>query len=637
MFRSLKIFLGERIDYFNFLNKLQSLGYKYVDKVWQRGEYSKRGGIVDIYPPNYDAPLRIELNNDTIISLRAFNPLTSDVLEEHGLLIILPARIARIRRNKDFFYSEDFPLEGFLDVEEGDLVVHTKHGIGRYLGIKRVKENKKMRDYFLIEYADKDRLYVPVEDAHFLQRYIGVKGRSAKLTKLGTKEWERIKLRACRGIFNYAKELLEIQAKRTIARGYSYASDTEWQKILEEQFLYKETSDQIKAVKEVKKDLESSYPMDRLICGDVGYGKTEVALRAAFKVVMDNKQVAILVPTTILAEQHYRTFLTRMKDFPVRIEMLSRFKTQSEQKNILVDIYEGKVDIIIGTHRILSPDVKFKDLGLLIIDEEQRFGVEQKEKFKKFREEIDVLTLTATPIPRTLYMSLTGIRDISVINTPPEDRIPVEIYIQEFSEELIKRAIQKELKRNGQVYFVHNRINGIEKYASKIKKLLPQAKVAVAHGRLEEKILEEIMLEFLENKINVLVSTSIIQSGIDIPNANTIIINRADMFGLADLYQLKGRVGRYNKKAYAYFLIPKNLSLPRDAERRLKAIAGYRELGSGFKVAMEDLEIRGAGNILGVEQHGFITAIGFDLYCRLLRHAIYELKSQESKIGVGVN
>jgi transcription-repair coupling factor (superfamily II helicase) len=365
--------------------------------------------------------------------------------------------------------------------------------------------------------------------------------------------------------------------------------------------------------------------MDRLICGDVGYGKTEVALRAAFKAVMDNKQVAMLVPTTILAEQHYRRFKERMKDFPVRVEMLSRFKSEKEQKKILKDLAEGKVDIIIGTHRLLSPDVKFKDLGLLIIDEEQRFGVAQKEQFKKMRELVDVLTLTATPIPRTLYMSLTGIKDMSVINTPPEDRLPIETYVMEFDEALVKRAIERELERNGQVFFVHNRIKGIDRIANQVKRLVPRARVAIAHGRMPERELEEIMVRFLDAEIDVLVCTSIIQSGIDIPNVNTIIINRADMFGLADLYQLRGRVGRYNRKAYAYFLIPKGKPISEDSARRLRAIARYTELGSGFKVAMEDLEIRGAGNILGHEQHGFIQAIGLDLYCRLLRQTIYEL------------
>lgn len=630
MFKSLKVFLGARIDDVKFLHELEQLGYSYSQPVMKRGHYCRRGGIIDVYPSNYDAPVRIELDNDLVVSLRAFNPLTADILEEHGFLIILPVQIAKLRRTT--FFSEEFPLDSFIDIKEGDLVVHIKHGIGRYLGIKKVKEANKVRDYFLIEYADGDKLYVPVEDAHLLQRYIGIKGRGPKLTRLGTKEWERIKFRARKGIYNYAKELLELQARRSLAQGYSYSPDNEWQILLESQFPYRETPDQKKAVADVKRDLESPRPMDRLICGDVGYGKTEVALRAAFKVVMDHRQVAMLVPTTILAEQHYRTFIQRMKDFPVRIEMLSRFRSRVKQDEILKELAEGKVDIIIGTHRILSDDVKFKNLGLLIIDEEQRFGVKQKERFKQLREEIDVLTLTATPIPRTLYMALTGIRDMSVINTPPEDRIPVEVFVGEFSDEIIKRAIEKELARGGQVYFVHNRIKGIERYAKKIRDLIPQAKVAIAHGRVEESQLESIMLAFLENKINILVCTSIIQSGIDIPNVNTIIVNRADMFGLADLYQLKGRVGRYNRKAYAYFLIPKNFSLPADAERRLKAIAGYRELGCGFKVALEDLEIRGAGNILGVEQHGFISAIGFDLYCRLLRQAIYELKERKNRV-----
>lgn len=625
MFQTLKLYLGEKLNYRNFLDAIVSLGYESVSQVQSRGEFSCKGANIIIYPSSYELPLRIELEDELINSIRAFNPLSGDILEEHRMVIILPAKLSRLRREKIF--SEAFPISNFVDLEEGDYLVHIEHGIGKFLGIKKIDKD----DYLLIEYADKDKLYVPIRDTHLVQRYIGFAGRAPKLSKLGTREWQRVKFTVRKGIEHFANELLEIQAKRMIRQGFRFSIDTEWQRILEASFPYKETPDQAKAIEEVKKDMEADYPMDRLICGDVGYGKTEVALRAAFKAVMDNKQVAILVPTTILAEQHYRRFQARLEQFPVRVEMLSRFRSKSEQRLIIDDLTRGKVDIIIGTHRLLSSDVKFKDLGLLIIDEEQRFGVMQKEQFKKMRELVDVLTLSATPIPRTLYMSLTGIKDMSVINTPPEDRLPIETYVMEYDDQIVKRAIENELERKGQVYFVHNRIKGIEKVADKLRTLLPQAKIEIAHGRMYEKELEEIMITFLDSKIDVLVSTSIIQSGIDISNTNTIIINRADMFGLADLYQLRGRVGRYNRKAYAYFLIPRGKPISADAERRLKTIAKCIELGSGFKLALEDLEIRGAGNVLGPQQHGFIKAIGFDLYCRLLREEIYRLTQAKVK------
>ena len=626
MFETLKVYLGQRLDIKEFETKLITLGYNKTETINTRGEFSRKGGNIIIYPSSYDLPVRMEFDDQVVNSIRVFNPFTGDILEEHRMLIILPANLSSLRKAQSLFL-ETSPLSNFLDIEEGDYVVHVEYGIGKFLGISRVHG----QDYFLIEYADKNKLYVPIKDAHLLQKYIGFAGRAPRLNKLDTKEWKRIKARAQKGIESFARELLEIQAKRAIKKGFAFSPDSEWQKELERDFPYKETPDQIKAIQEVKKDMEAPHPMDRLICGDVGYGKTEVALRAAFKAVMDNKQVAILVPTTILAEQHYRRFQKRLQKFPVRVEMLSRFKSGSEQKKIIQDLKDGKVDIIIGTHRLLSPDIEFKDLGLLIIDEEQRFGVVQKELFKKMRETVDVLTLTATPIPRTLYMSLLGIKDMSVINTPPEDRLPVETYVMEYDDRIIRRAIIRELERKGQVFFVHNRIKGIDRIAHKLKKVIPEANIAVAHGRMSEKILEKIMIHFLDGKIDILVSTSIIQSGIDIPNANTIIINRADMFGLADLYQLRGRVGRYNRRAYAYFLIPKGKPISADASRRLKTIASHGELGAGFKIAMQDLEIRGAGNILGPEQHGFIQAIGFDLYCRLLRQAIYELTTEESR------
>jgi len=418
-----------------------------------------------------------------------------------------------------------------------------------------------------------------------------------------------------------AFELLEINAMRSKVEGFQFSKDTDWQEQFENNFPFDETPDQLRSMVEVKKDMEAKKPMDRLLCGDVGYGKTEVALRAAFKAVMDNKQAVILVPTTLLAEQHFITFKNRMKDFPVAVEMMSRFRTKAESNRILKQAEEGSIDILIGTHAILRKDIKFKDLGLVIIDEEQRFGVKDKERLKKIRLTVDVLTLTATPIPRTLYMSLMGIKDMSIIDTPPQDRLPVEVIVSEYDDDVIKKAILFEKKRKGQIFFVHNRIEGIDKIARRISGLVPEIKLAVAHGRMHSKELEGIMREFMKGSIDVLVSTVIIESGIDIPNANTLIVNRSDMFGLADLYQLKGRVGRFKNKAYAYFLVPRGSVLSKESERRLDALERYKDLGSGFKIAMEDLEIRGAGNLLGKEQHGYISAIGFDLYCRILREA----------------
>ena len=632
MFQTLKIYLGEELNYKDFQESLVSLGYENVQHVQERGVFSHKGSSIIIYPSTYELPVRIELDEDIVSSIRAFNPLTGDILEEHRMLIILPCGLSGLKKSGRLFL-ETTPISNFLDVEEGDFVVHITHGIAKYRGVK----NMGGEDCFVCEYADKDKLYLPVKDMHLLQKYIGVAGRAPRLSKLGSKDWQKVKTKVKKNIADFARELLQIQAKRALSKGVKFSEDTPWQGVLKQSFPYQETPDQIKAIEEVKRDMQASSAMDRLICGDVGFGKTEVALRASFKAVMDNKQAAMLVPTTILAEQHYRRFKSRLEQFPVIVEMFSRFRTDKEQKEIINNLAAGKVDIIVGTHRLLSNDVKFKDLGLLIIDEEQRFGVVQKEQFKKLREVIDTLTMTATPIPRTLYMSLIGIRDISVINTPPQDRLPVSTFVMEYNDQEVERALKRELKRGGQVFFVHNRIRGIERIAHKLKNLLPKARIAAAHGRMAEKELENIMIGFLDSQIDILVSTSIIQSGIDVPNANTIIINRADMFGLADLYQLRGRVGRYNRRAYAYFLIPRGKPVSSDAARRLKTIAKHNKLGSGFKIAMEDLEIRGAGNILGLQQHGFIQAIGFDLYCRLLRDTIYELtesEGQEKMLGI---
>jgi transcription-repair coupling factor (superfamily II helicase) len=487
----------------------------------------------------------------------------------------------------------------------------------------------KERDCLLLLYRDGDKLYVPVEQLDRVQKYSVEESAPPALNKLGGSGWERLKQQTKRAIFEMAEELVTLYAERKARPGYAFSSDTPWQKELEASFIYQETPDQLTATDDVKNDLECSTPMDRLICGDVGYGKTEVAMRAAFKVVQDGKQVAVLVPTTILAQQHYETFRERMMPFPVCIEVLSRFRTQKEQDAVIKGLSSGSVDIVIGTHRLLSEDVHFKDLGLVIIDEEQRFGVRHKEKLKQLRRQVDVMAMTATPIPRTLHMALLGTRDMSIINTPPKDRLPILTEILPFDEHRIADAILREVDRGGQVYFVHNRVQSIDSMAEFLRELLPQVRFAVAHGQMPERQLERIMLDFLLRRYDCLVATMIIESGLDIPNVNTIIINRADRFGLSQLYQIRGRVGRSNRRAYAYLIVPPRKVLPKTAQRRLLAIEEFSDLGSGFSIAMRDLEIRGAGNLLGAQQHGFIAAVGFDLYCRLLDEAIHQLKGEE--------
>jgi len=625
MFKSLKIYKGQVIGLDSLLRTFVEFDYKRQNKVQEEGDFRRDGGIVDIFPVTFDCPLRIEFDYNKISSIDSYNIITGKTIWKHNMVIVLPV-IKHSSRSQSLF--EEMPLHNFIDIDEGDYVVHIKHGVGRYLGMEKVKVKNEERDHLVIEYANNDRLYVPIDKAHLVQKYISFEGRAPKLYRLGSGEWERIKERARKGLVKIAMDLLEMQAKRQTLSGFKFSKDSDWQNDFEKTFEFTETPDQTKAAQEVKTDMESAMPMDRLLCGDVGYGKTEVAMRACFKATMNNKQVAFLVPTTILAEQHYQNFLKRLEDFPVNVAMLSRFKTKAEQKKIIKDLEEGKVDIIIGTHRLLSDDIKFKNLGLLIIDEEQKFGVRAKERLKKIRLLVDVLTLTATPIPRTLYMSLMGAKDISVINTAPQNRIPIETHVQEFSRDLIKSAIEREISRRGQVYFIHNRVEDIENIRDLVKELLPaSSRINFAHGQMPAKLLEKIMLSFLKGEIDILVSTNIIESGIDVPNANTIIVNNTDSFGLSDLHQLRGRVGRFNRKAYAYFLIPKDKPINSDARKRLEAIEKYSELGAGFKIAMEDLEIRGAGNLLGLEQHGYIMSVGFDLYCRLIRQVIVQLKN----------
>lgn len=527
--------------------------------------------------------------------------------------------------------EEGVNISSFEELSIGDYVVHENHGVGKYTGVETLDIQGKHQDYLVLQYAGEDKLYVPTEQVNLVQKYIGADQKPPSLYKLGGSEWKKVKQKVKDSVKEMAVGLLELYAERETVEGYSFSKDTVWQQEFEEAFPYEETPDQLQAIKDVKQDMEADTPMDRLLCGDVGYGKTEVAIRAAFKAVMDGKQTAVLVPTTILAQQHYNTFGERMKDYPIAIEMISRFRTPSEQRDVLRRLALGEVDIIIGTHRLLSKDIIFNDLGLLVVDEEQRFGVTHKERLKDFKRSVDVLTLSATPIPRTLHMALVGVRDMSVIETPPQNRYPIRTHISEFNRELVRDAIRKEIGRQGQVYFVHNRVEDIEEKADMIKKLVPEARVAVAHGQMNEHKLEKLMLNFYNNDYDVLVCTTIIETGLDLPNVNTIIVNKAEIMGLAQLYQLRGRVGRSNRVAYAYLLYERDRILPEVAEKRLGAIKEFTNLGSGFKIAMRDLEIRGAGNLLGPEQHGHIATIGFSLYCKLLENAIEELKGQKDE------
>lgn len=525
-------------------------------------------------------------------------------------------------------------IESFTDLNIGDFIVHENYGIGQYVGVEQLDIQGIRKDYLTIKYQGNDKLFVPIDQMNLIQKYIGSDSVKPKINKLGGSEWIKTKAKARKAIEDMAKSLIQLYAKRERVKGFAFSKDTPWQKQFEDLFPYEETQAQLKCVEEIKKDMENDKPMDRLLCGDVGYGKTEVALRAVFKAIMDGKQVAFLVPTTILAQQHYNTIIERFSGFPINIGMLSRFKTQTEQKKVIDELRSGNVDIVVGTHRLLSKDVKFKDLGLLIVDEEQRFGVKHKETLKKLKENIDVLTLTATPIPRTLHMSLVGIRDMSIIDEPPGERYPIETYVVEYNEELVRDAIIREIGRDGQVYFVFNRVEGIEKMAIKLKQLVPEARITVAHGQMSERELERVMIKFLDREYDVLVCTTIIETGLDIPNVNTIIIYNSDKMGLSQLYQLRGRVGRSNRIAFSYFTYEKNKALSEVAEKRLKAIKEFTEFGSGFKIAMRDLEIRGAGNLLGAEQHGHMAAIGYDLYVKILSDSIKRLRGEEVEESV---
>jgi len=630
-----RLYIGQQQSLNRILEQLIQFGYERVDQVADPGECALHGGILDMFPATFESPLRLEFDGTRLVSIRSFNPQTLETLDRHTMVVILPCEVRAVGRKIVGGIlpgsAAEQPFESCLDLEEGDVVVHVDHGIGRYVGRTTITSVAGGRqDALMLEYADGDRLYVPMDQLHLVQKYVAFGHRAPALHKLGGVAWERAKTKAYVGAWAYATMLLELQAKRVALPGYAFAKDQEWQRAFEAAFPYRETPDQLTATAEVKQDMESPRPMDRVLLGDVGYGKTEVAIRAAFKAVMDHKQVAVLVPTTILAYQHHRTFTKRMQGFPIQVEMLTRFQSDADQRHILEALASGGCDIVIGTHRLLSGDVRFKDLGLLVVDEEQRFGVKDKEQLKQWRTQVDVLTLSATPIPRTLYLALVGARDMSLITTPPENRHPIDTHVVQEDDESLRRWILRELARKGQVFIVHNRIQDIHAVARRIGRLVPEARLGVVHGRMAEEELERVMLAFIDGALDVLVTTTIIESGIDIPNANTLIVRGAEAFGLADLYQLRGRVGRFDRKAYAYLVVLKDAVLTSEARKRLEAMSEHTALGSGFKIAMEDLKIRGAGNLLGIEQSGHISAVGFDFYCRLLREAVGRLRQENS-------
>lgn len=777
LFTPLKINVGEEINLDETLQMLVDFDYERTYMVEKKGQFSVRGGIIDIYATTENYPVRVELVGDKVASVRTFSLATQRSIALSEEVVVFPARedgfsgrrgaklfdylpssglvvwneLARlegkkstgsqsvlelsslalkdspfpsklhplfteigrvtdfgrlqvylkdlakekylavlvvegkgsVERLQELFKEWELPLNsarivlgtlghGFIfppaklavltetdiyghrkerrqerqtkarsffdlmDLEKGDYVVHVNHGIGRYQGLKEEVVDRIRRDYLVVEYAMGDKLYVPTDQMGLVQKYVGGEGVKPTIYRLGGKRWQQVKRKVRVSARRLAAELLRLYAERKSLPGYAFSKDTPWQRELEDAFPFKETLDQLEAINEIKQDMEIPSPMDRLVCGDVGYGKTEVAIRAAFKAVLDGKQVAVLVPTTILALQHFTTFRTRFAAFPIVVEVLSRLRSKGEQIKILEGLEKGTVDVIIGTHRLLQKDVKFKHLGLVIIDEEQRFGVRHKESLKELRRQVDVATLSATPIPRTLNMSLLGVRDMSVIDTPPEDRYPVTTFVGRHDEEVMVEAVKRELARGGQVFFVHNRVETIERVAERLRSRVPEARIAVAHGQMDEKSLERVMLDFVAQQYDVLVATTIIENGLDIPTVNTLIVDRADRLGLAQLYQLRGRVGRADLRSSAYFFYPSGQPLNRAAYERLKTIAEFTELGSGFRIALRDLEIRGAGNLLGEEQHGFINAVGFELYAELLREAVERLKGEVPKKKIEV-
>lgn len=609
--------VGSRLDYLSELvSEYGSKGFRIIITCDNKGQAARLGDI--LAEKGIHVPVKVFHIHSGFISDR----LKIALLTDHQ---IFSRRFRRIKRRR---YREGVALTSYTNLNQGDVVVHADHGLARFARLEAITVDGRTRDCLLLLYKGGDKLYVPIEEFNRVSKYAG-KDSTPKLTTLGGASWEKLKKKTRKAIEDMAAELLKLYAERKMRPGFSFKPDTTWQRQLEASFVYEETPDQLKAIQAVKKDMEQSTPCDRLICGDVGYGKTEVAVRAAFKAVENGKQVAILVPTTILAQQHYSTFTSRMKEFPLKIEMLSRFKTRKEQKETIEQLSRGRVDIVIGTHRLLSKDVSFADLGFLVVDEEQRFGVTHKEKLRKLKKNVDTITLTATPIPRTLQLSLMGARDMTLIATSPRDRLPINSEIMEFNPDIIVEAILREIDRDGQIFFVHNRVQSIEAIYRYLKKLLPQIEIGIAHGQMHERELEGVMLGFLAGRFQVLLCTAIIESGLDIPTVNTIIINRADRFGLAQLYQLRGRVGRSARRAHAYLMTPPYRLISDDARKRLRAIDAHSDLGSGFALAMRDLEIRGAGTILGPRQSGFIEDVGFDLYTKLLEEAVAELKGEK--------
>ncbi len=606
--------------------KLGELHYQPVAAVSAPGQYAQRVSTFDIFPVSYRLPVRIRIVNDVIANIRDFTLTDGRNLTTFEDFYLLPV--------SDFFQKklekleEQFalfePVFRAKDLERGDYVVHSKYGIGRFLGLKTLEDHGKKEKHLAIEYADREILYISTREP--IERFIGGSFTKPKLTKLHSKDWDRVQQRTKSALHRVAADMLEIQVKRNTEKGFAFKAQPDWEKKFSEGFQFELTEGQVRSLSEVFKDMEALRPMDRLLCGDVGYGKTEVAIRAAFRAALCGKQVAFLVPTTLLAEQHFLRLRDRLRDFPIRVQLLSRFQTKEEMRQVAAGLNAGEVDIVVGTHRLLSKDIVFKDLGLVIIDEEQRFGVAHKERLKAMRAMVDILTLTATPIPRTLHLSMLGVRDMSVIDTAPKTRLPVETFITPYHEGLIAQAMRKEMERGGQIYFIHNRVQDMEKIYLRLKTILPEVRMGVAHGQMPASSLEVIMKRFMEHELDCLIATNIVESGIDIPNVNTLIVDRADNFGLADLYQLRGRVGRFHKErqAYAYFLVPPHQSIGEEASKRLRAIERFTDLGSGFKIAVEDLQIRGAGNLLGHEQSGFIHAVGFDMYCRMLKQEIEE-------------
>ena len=632
--RSMNLVASEREEFFKDLKRYAAGGYRMVLLV----ESGLRIPMTVEYLLNEEIPAREAASEDDVppkgVVTVMRGALKQGFICPSGRFLIVGQQetgAAKTKRKRRRRFKAGEKIGSFRDLSVGDYVVHETHGVGIYQGITQLEQDGKSHDYFKIMYRDGGTLYVPTTSLDLLQRYVGGEDAKPRVNRLGGQEWARTKNKVRESVAKLAENLIELYATREARQGYAFSPDTVWQREFEDAFPYEETDDQLAAIEDTKRDMESTHIMDRLICGDVGYGKTEIAIRAAFKAVQDGKQVAILAPTTILAQQHYNTFTERMRDYPVKCAILSRFRTPKQISEALRGAASGAVDILIGTHRLLSKDVQFKNLGLLVVDEEQRFGVSHKEKIKAMQKEVDVLTLSATPIPRTLHMSMSGIRDMSLLEEPPEARHPIQTYVMEEDDELIREAIYRELSRGGQVFFLSNRVQNIDRQMLRVQKMVPEARVAIAHGQMSERELENVMMEFVEGEIDVLVCTTIIETGLDIANANTIIINDADKMGLAQLYQLRGRVGRSDRLAYAYFMYPKQKVLNEAAQKRLEAIGEFTEFGSGFRIAMRDLEIRGAGNILGAEQHGHMGAVGYDLYCKMLKEAMDRLRDEPVK------